>query len=135
MVKLKGQTRASQLFKNCCLVWCYIYCAGIKYDIYKYCELALKLQDKGLVDENGNVLDGAKVMNYLTGSSNYKVIKRPISRYVELKDVENEPTPVLFNNCGYEHWVVVQNGKIVFNEWENSIAITGRLVTARIIKK
>ena len=56
---------------------------------------------------------------------------------VQIKDLKKikEKTIVKFSNGGYSHWVVCENGKVVFNSLQYSNCVTkGKPTEARIIK-
>lgn len=128
---MKCQTRLYNIGKNCCLAWCYIYCAGVDFDLLEYTRIVLDAQDLGYIDLDCNVLDATQLMRWLTGDKTIRVSHKRIETIKHIK----EPTPVKYYNKGYEHFVVVKNNKIVFNEWENSIAIQGEPISARIITR
>ena len=128
---MRGQTRLYNIGKNCCLAWAYIYCSGRKFDILNYTKLVLDAQKRGFIDLECNVLDGTKLMRWLTGDNTIRVTHKRIESIKNIK----EPTPVKYYNLGYEHFVVIKNGEIVFNEWDNSISIGGRPISARIISR
>lgn len=56
---------------------------------------------------------------------------------VQIKDIKKikEKTIVKFSNGGYSHWVVCENGKVVFNSLKYSNCVEkGKPTEARIIK-
>lgn len=56
---------------------------------------------------------------------------------VQIKDLKKikEKTIVKFSNGGYSHWVVCENGKVVFNSLQYSNCVAkGKPTEARIIK-
>ena len=56
---------------------------------------------------------------------------------VQIKDLKKikEKTIVKFSNGGYSHWVVCENGKVVFNSLQYSNCVEkGKATEARIIK-
>ena len=56
---------------------------------------------------------------------------------VQIKDLKKikEKTIVKFSNGGYSHWVVAENGKVVFNSLKYSKCVSeGKPTEARIIK-
>lgn len=125
------QTRAEMIGKYSCLAMCYLYCVGIEPksdgEMIKYISAAM---DKGLLDAECTVLSAANLLRHFTGKE-YLVTKEKIT------DIENikEPTPVRYTNNGYGHWVVVQNGKIVFNSLAHSVCVEkGKPTEARVIK-
>lgn len=86
---------------------------------------------KGILDDEITVLDGAAFLELCNPRNRYKVEKR---RIITIDDIE-EATPVRFDRDDYEHWVVVENGKIVFDSLDDSKCVKfGMPTTARIIK-
>lgn len=124
------QTRAMMIGKYGCLAMCYLYCVGIapktEGDMIKYISSAM---DKGLLDEECTVLDASKLLQHFTGKK-WHVQKKDIDDIDEIKDA----TPVRFSNGGNAHWVVVENGRIVFNSLADSVCVAkGHPTSARVI--
>lgn len=124
------QTFALKVAKNIkaigdssCLAMCYLYCVGIDGDASDYCmtisnamEYSAKLpEDKQFLNADCTVLDAAAFLEFETGK-HFKVLKKEFNDISEIK----EPTPVRFSYNGYSHWVVIEDGKIVFNSLANS---------------
>jgi len=123
------QTKAIAIGKWGCLAMSYIYCMGIE-DESEILSLVSKAIDKNIIDGECTVLDASKLLEFVSGKK-FKVEKKTITSIKGIKD----PTPVRFkteDGCG--HWVVVENGKIVFNSLLNSVQVTkGKPVEARVI--
>lgn len=124
------QTRAEIIGKYGCLAMCYLYCVGIcpetEGEMIKHISAAM---DKGLLDEECTVLSASKLLAHFTGKS-FFVEKKAVSDIKKIKDA----TPVRFTYNEKEHWVVVENGKIVFNSIANSACVqNGKPDTARVI--
>jgi len=124
------QTRALMIGKYGCLAMCYLYCVGIcpesAGEMIKHVSTAM---DKGLLDEECTVLDASKYLEHFTGRK-FSVTKKNISDIRKIK----EATPVRYSYNGNGHWVVVQDGKIVFNSIADSVCVAkGQPTTARII--
>lgn len=124
------QTRAEIIGKYGCLAMCYLYCAGIcpesEGEMIKHISGAM---DKGLLDEECTVLNASKLLEHFTGKS-FFVEKKAISDIKKIK----EATPVRYVYNGKGHWVVVEDGKIVFNSIENSSCVkNGKPDSARVI--
>ncbi len=118
--------------ENGCLAMCYLYCIGLDGDNFSYIEYLSRAMEKGLLDKDCTVLDGAKYLNHFCGEDRYRVIKKDISD-TDLKNIKNR-TPVRFDYNGKSHWVVFENGHLVFNPLLNSICVNkGHAATARII--
>ncbi|MBQ4379514.1 MAG: DUF261 family protein [Treponema sp.] len=124
------QTRAEMIGKYGCLAMCYLYCVGVapesEGEMIKHVSTAM---DKGLLDEECTVLNASKLLEHFTGKK-FIVTKKAIS---DIKNIQ-EATPVRYAYNGKGHWVVVENGKIVFNSIANSVCVKyGKPDSARII--
>ncbi len=127
------QTELKLLTDNCCLFMCYLWCMGIqpekKSSWLRYLADAL---DAKLIDEECTVLDAPKLIEHFTGRK-YSVTKKAVTTISDIV----KPTPVKFRADGFiPHWVVVENGEIVFNPLLNSKSVSkGKPCDARIIAK
>ena len=102
--------------KYACLAFCYIFCAGIDSDNeLEYIKIVNRAIKQGLLETDCTVKDANAFLEWLTGRK-AKVNKKTIISIEEIK----EATPVRFVYQGAGHWVVVENGKIVFNSLMNS---------------
>lgn len=111
---------------------CYIFCSGIDPENeLEYIRIVDNAIKSGLLEKDCTVKDAEKFIQWLTGRKT-SVSKKAIT---EISDIEN-PTPIRYRaDDRYGHWVVVENGRIVFNSLANSINVTkGKPVEARIIK-
>lgn len=124
--------RAAATFTpNLCLFYSYLYCAGIGFDteedaLYE----AGKMLRRGILRKDGTVLDADALLYAYTGRK-ARVTKQDITSIGGIK----EKTPVRYDHNGRSHWVVVENGEIVFNSIESSQCVKfGKPVTARFIK-
>lgn len=121
-----------EIGKNACLAMCYIYCAGIDPDNeIEYIRIVNNAIKAGIIAKDCTVTDAERFLQHITGRKT-TVVKKSVFDYAHLK----EPTPVRFKADGLAgHWVVVENGKIVFNSLANSINVAkGKPIEARIIK-
>lgn len=132
------QTTATQIYKNCesigkygCLAFCYLYAIGIECDDEaEYIKLVDNAIKTGLLDKDCTVLDAEKFIQHFSGRK-CVVTKKKIDTIENIKEF----TPVNYCYNGKNHWVVVQNGKIVFNSLMNSLCVTkGKPTECRIIK-
>ncbi len=132
------QTTAVEISKNCvnigkysCLAMCYLYCIGIdEENELEYIRLVNNAIKEGLLDDECTVLNAEKFIEHFSGRR-CRVLKKNI---YNIKDIK-EPTPVNYTYNGYNHWVVVENGKIAFNSLLNSNCVNkGKPTEARIIK-
>lgn len=127
------QSYATKFFNGVCLALCYLYCSEreVKSD-NEATRICIDALDKGLLEEDGTVKSAYDLLKFYDGNS-YDVFKKDISSISDIK----EPTPVRYYAKGFiPHWVVVENGRIVFNPIINSNSVNkGRPETARIIKK
>lgn len=118
--------------KDGCLALCYVYCAGIDEDNEtEYLRIVSNGIKEGTIAKDCTVNDAGKFLFHLTGRK-VTVLKRSVQNLSEIKNA----TPVRFVAEGYGgHWVVVENGKIVFNPLANSVNVNkGKPTEARIIK-
>lgn len=91
----------------------------------------LEAYHKGILDDEITVLDGASFLELCNPRNIYKVEKKTITTIDDIK----EATPVRFDRNGYEHWVVVENGKIVFDSLDDSKCVKFGVPTkARLIR-
>lgn len=122
---------ARKFTPNLCLFYSYLYCIGIDFQTAEDAfEEADKRRRQGILADDGTVLDAEKLLGMFTGQR-MSVTKKDIS---SIDGIRNR-TPVRYDYNGHSHWVVVENGKIVFNSIENSQCVKfGKPVTARIIK-
>lgn len=126
------QSRAKVIAEESCLVQCYLYCGGYKtISDGQMLKMVSDAMDHNLVDDECTVLSAARLLNFFTSKK----------WYVEKKDITDikgiiEPTPVLFSINGHTgHFVVVENGKIVFDPLIYSTCVTsGKPISARILK-
>ncbi len=124
------QTRALMIGKYGCLAMCYLYCMGIMPDtegeMIKHVSTAI---DKGLLDSECTVLNASALLEHFTGKK-WHVVKKDVTDIDEIR----EAAPVRFDYNGNGHWVVVENGRIVFNSIADSVCVAkGHPTTARII--
>lgn len=109
---------------------CYIYAVGIKATELQYIELVNDAIEEKIIGADCTVIDAQKYCHWLT-NKNYSVTKKEITSIKEIK----ETTPVRYDYNGKSHWVVVKNGKIIFNPLKKSVCVeNGIPTTARIIK-
>ncbi len=126
----KLQKNIEQIAKNGCLAMCYLYCLGIECSGYGYIGYVSDAIDFGYLDKECTVLDADKYLGFFAGIDRFKVLKKNISSIFEIKD----RTPVCYEYGKNRHWVVVENGKIVFNSLANSQCVSrGKPVEARVI--
>lgn len=93
-----------------CLIFCYMYEAGIKVDIAKHFE---KLVELDIIDNDCYVNDGNRLLKYF-GSD------KRIARGINYEGNTIIPYKYLNN----EHFVIVdENKNIVFNSLENSTCV------------
>lgn len=125
------QTRAEAIGKYGCLAMCYLYALGIEGTAGDYLMMVSDAMDDGLLDSECTVLDGAEYINRFAGKGRFTVRKQDIADISGIK----ARTPVRYDYSGRSHWVVVEDGKIVFNPLESSVCVArGRPVTARVIE-
>ena len=126
------QTVIKNFNDNTCLFICYLYCMGLEPDtLADWMDHYKTALQKKCIDEEGFVLDAEKLLLYLTGKK-WSVTKKEINT---IKDIK-ERTPVFYSIDGKSgHFVVVEDGEIVFNPLEVSNNVKkGKPISARIIK-
>ena len=127
------QTRAEIIGKFGCLAMCYAYCLGIEPEFNsEYIRIVSDAMDKGILDDECTVLDAGRYLQYLSGKK-WNVQKCAIDNPAQIAEIKDR-TPVRFDYNGYSHWVVVENGEVVFNSLEKSNCVNfGKPVTMRVI--
>ena len=120
------QTFASEVSKNIdaigkygCLAMCYLYCVGIRDNALEYIRILSDCMNKGILDKESFVKSAPQYLEYVTGKR-FDVTKKQFNDLSKIK----EPYPVRYAYNGKKHWVVVENGKIVFNPLLNSQCVT-----------
>lgn len=120
------QTFASEVSKNIdaigkygCLAMCYLYCVGVRDNALEYIRILSDCMDKGILDNECTVTSARRFLEYVTGK-NFDVTK---VQYDDLKKIKDF-YPVRYTYNGHNHWVVVKNGKVVFNPLINSQCVT-----------
>lgn len=109
-----------------------MYCAGVdEANETEYLRIVSRGIKDGSIAKDCTVNDAGRFLFRLTGRK-ATVLKRSVKSLDEIKDA----TPVRFVAEGYGgHWVVVRNGKIVFNPLVNSVNVNrGKPEEARVIK-
>ena len=136
------QTLASELYKHfpneklkmikdyACCAFSLIWYLGLDLSDVDAIMLVSDLMDSKALDEECTVYWG-NCIKQLTGREMESLEK------VQIKDLKKikEKTIVKFSNGGYSHWVVAENGKVVFNSLKYSKCVSeGKPTEARIIK-
>lgn len=117
---------------NLCLFFCYCYIKGVVFkDAKKAFDAAEKARLNGYLGDDGFVLDGELLL--MDGSPyRWSVEKKQISSLDEIASA----APVCYSYNGHSHWVVAENGKIVFNSLGDSACVKyGKPVSARIVRR
>lgn len=110
---------------------CYIYAVGVKATELQYIELVNDAIEQKILADDCTVINAELYLKWLTGR-NFNVTKFNISKLSDVKSV----APVRYDYNGHSHWVVVKDGKIVFNSLKESVCVKkGKPTTARIISK
>ena len=126
------QSAIKEFNNNTCLFICYVFCCGLLPDsLADWMGFYKTALEKKVITQEGFILDADKLIYCLTGKK-VTVIKKDITN---IKDIK-EKTPVLYSINGKDgHFVVVENGKIIFNPLEVSQNVNkGKPISARIIK-
>lgn len=110
---MKIQDFCKSIGESGCLAFCYLYCAGVV-DPFEQLKIIKKAMDNKIIDEDCAVLDADKLIT-LTGKKS-KVTKERCESLSSIK----EPTPVNFVYGGKNHWVVINNGIVIYNSMKKS---------------
>ena len=113
-----------------CCAFSLIYWLGIDCSDVEAVMLVSDLMKHNALDVDCTVY-WAECIRQLTGREMESLEK------VQIKDLKKikEKTIVKFSNGGYSHWVVAENGKVVFNSLKYSKCVSeGKPIEARIIK-
>lgn len=142
MTKEHPQTSAVNLTENIssigkwgCLAMCYAYCANDKITGLAFLEKISLAIKNGLLGKDCFVKNAGDFMEWWNkGSGKHYLVEKVNIKTI--KDIK-EKTPVRFMADGYGgHWVVVENGKIVFNSLDYSVNVAkGKPIEARIIRE
>ena len=127
------QTVIQEFNNNTCLFMCYIYCCGLLPDTLEgWLDYYIRALKAKCIGEDGFILDAEKLIFCLTGRK-VSVTKKTIQSIEEVTG----PYPVMYSMNGGKsgHFVVVENGKIVFNPLEVSQNVNkGEPVSMREIR-
>lgn len=131
---MKIQTFCEKASEGACLAFCYIRAALGKVIPEKMFGILWDAADKNIIDENDNcyVNDAIALMKLVNPNKKYSVIKKDIS---SLEELDGQLAAVSYKNGGYNHFVLVEKGQIVFDSLDDSKCVKyGKPTTARIIK-
>lgn len=131
---MKIQTFCEKASAGACLAFCYIRAALGKVIPEKMFGILWDAADKNIIDENDNcyVNDAIALMKLANPNKKYAVIKKDIS---SLEELNGELAAVSYKNGGYNHFVLVEKGQVVFDSLDDSKCVKyGKPTTARIIK-
>lgn len=128
------QTFCQKASEGACLAFCYIRAALGKVIPEKMFGILWEAADKNIIDENDYcyVNDAIALMRLANPNKKYAVMKKDIS---SLEELDGQLAAVSFKNGGYNHFVLVEKGQIIFDSLDNSLCVKyGKPTTARIIK-
>ena len=131
---MKIQTFCEKASEGACLAFCYIRAALGKVIPEKMFGILWDAAGKNIIDANDNcyVNDAIALMRLANPNKKYAVIKKDIT---SLEDLNGELAAVSYKNGGYNHFVLVEKGQIVFDSFDDSKCVKyGKPTTARIIK-
>lgn len=121
-----------------CLAYCYSYLVH-RDNIDCYQDLQIQMTkdcirgalEWQVLSYDGYVLDADRFIKKCScGKKIASVVKKDITSLEEVKTA----SPVRFDYKGKAHWVVVENGKIIFDTWNNSECVKyGKPATMREI--
>lgn len=128
------QTFCEKASEGACLAFCYIRAALGKVIPEKMFGILWDAADKNIIDENDYcyVNDAIALMKLANPNKKYAVMKKDIT---SLEELDGQLAAVSFKNGGYNHFVLVEKGQIIFDSLDNSLCVKyGKPTTARIIK-
>ena len=128
------QTFCEKASEGACLAFCYIRAALGKVIPEKMFGILWDAADKNIIDENDYcyVNDAIALMKLANPDKKYAVMKKDIT---SLEELDGQLAAVSFKNGGYNHFVLVEKGQIIFDSLDNSLCVKyGKPTTARIIK-
>lgn len=121
--------------KGSCLALCYIKSAlGENATPTMLFDILWKATEKDIIDVDDNcyVNDAIALMKLANPNKSYTVEKQTISSLDELK---GKLAAVNYENNGFNHWVLVEKGKVVFDSLDDSKCVKyGVPTSARIIE-
>lgn len=127
---MKVQDLAASIGAGGCLFFCYLYCSGAYTSESDALKKAAEAIENGTIEKDCTVSHPERIF-YENAGRRVRILRKKISSLDEIK----EKTPVNFVNGNFNHWVVVENGKIVFNSLEKSVCVAkGKPTEARIIE-
>lgn len=127
---MKVQDLAASIGAGGCLFFCYLYCSGAYTSESDALKKAAEAIENGTIEKDCTVSHPERIF-YENAGRRVRILRKKISSLDEIK----EKTPVNFVNGQFNHWVVVENGKIVFNSLEKSVCVAkGKPTEARIIE-
>lgn len=130
---MKIQTFFEKAGKGACLALCYIRASlGEKATPNVMFDVLWKASEKGiLVAEDDFFVKDAVALGQLASGKKFSVTKQKIS---SIEELEGKLAAVNFQNGKFNHWVLVENGQIVFDSLEDSQCVKyGKPVDARVI--
>lgn len=127
---MKIQTFFEKAGKGACLSLCYIKAVKPDATETEMFDILWQASQKGIIDANDDcyVRDAISLMK-LANPKQYSVTKQNISSIQGI-----ELGAVNFENNGYNHWVLVEKGQIIFDSLDDSKCVKyGKPTSARII--
>ena len=126
------QEKYATLLKNSCYAYCLCYLFDIERDEWSWLEhIAVGVKAKA-IDEDCYINDPCKFINILTGDTKYKNVKKvKITNILDLP--KNQKYIVEYNWIRGSHFVVVENGKVIFDPSGESESVkNGKPVSFRL---
>lgn len=124
------QKKMQELFGHSCYGYCIAYLSG-KTDIKDLTKAVLEGWYKGYIDDNGYVSKPHLFYNYCFGKDLVKDVEKPAYKSEPFNQI------VCFEYNGGTHFVVMRDGKVVFDPYGDSNSVKyGKATTVRkFIKK
>lgn len=101
--------------KGACLALCYIRAAKPDATETEMFDILWKAVEKGIVGEDMFVKDAIGLMMLTNPNKKYSVTKQTISTIQGIK-----LGAVNFEHKGFNHWVLVEKGQVIFDSLDNS---------------
>ena len=106
------QQKMKEFFGGACYAYCLTKLFRPEMRLPNVTTCILHGWDKGLIDDDGFVKFPIKYITYILGIKNYRDVKIVL---IDSIDDIKEPTIVEYSYNGGSHFVIVKNGKVIFD--------------------
>ena len=109
------QEKMKEFFGGACYAYCLTKLFRPEMRLPNITTCILHGWDKGLIDDDGYVRFPIKYITDILGVKNYRDVKIVLIDSIDdIKDDIKEPTIVEYSYNGGSHFVIVKNGKVIF---------------------